>query len=64
MESEIIINGHRLTDAQAMTVRVALNGLVADMAKEGALGTDAHAKCMSEAYVDRGREVLRRIHST
>jgi len=52
-EPEIIINGVRLTNAQAMAVRVAISSFDADC------GDDEHGKAMSKAYTNRINEVLR-----
>jgi len=43
-EPTIIINGHRLTRAQSMTVRVALSSFEADC------GNDAHGIAMTKGY--------------
>lgn len=52
-EPEIIINGQRLTPAQAMTVRVALSSF------EPHCGDDEQGIAMAKAYTDRASEVFR-----
>lgn len=52
-EPEIIINGTKLTNAQAMAVRVAVSSFDADC------GDDEHGKAMSKAYTERLGEVFR-----
>lgn len=52
-EPEITVNGTRLTEAQAMTVRVALASF------DTYRGDDEHGRAMSRAYADRLREVSR-----
>jgi len=52
-EPEIIINGVRLTDAQAMAIRVAISSFDPDC------GDDEHGLAMRKAYVDRLNEVFR-----
>jgi hypothetical protein len=51
-EPEIVINGVKLTSAQAMTVRVALS------AADWDCGTDDLSKQLSENYRARAREVF------
>jgi hypothetical protein len=57
-EPAITVNGRRLTEAQAMTVRVALNHFSRDMGESGALGGGEHGKAMSKAYQHRAGEAL------
>ena len=52
-EPEITINGVRLTNAQAMAVRVAVSSFDADC------GDDEHGIAMTKAYTDRLNEVFR-----
>lgn len=47
-EAHIVINGNRLTDAQSMTVRVALESFAVTMAD--GLGHDAHGRQMVAGY--------------
>lgn len=49
-EPEIIINGIRLTEAQAMTVRVALGMFCMSMSNDDALGSDATARAIRNGY--------------
>ena len=51
-EPTITINGHQLTEGQAMTVRVALGSLLMDMQEPDALGKDYHGRFMRNAYID------------
>lgn len=53
MEPEITINGVKLSNAQAMAVRVAVSSFDADC------GEDAHGLAMSAAYTARLNEVFR-----
>lgn len=50
-EPEIVINGTRLTSAQAMAVRVAVSTF------DGDCGDDEHGRRMSKAYAERLGEV-------
>lgn len=52
-EPEIIINGVKLTDAQAMTVRVAVSSFSPEC------GDDGHGAAMERAYNDRLNEIYR-----
>lgn len=60
-EPTILINGHPLTDGQAMTVRVALTEFYEAMSSKIALGDEEHGVKMTEAYRLRAREVLQMI---
>lgn len=55
-EPQIIINGHVLTEGQAMTVRVAI-GAFANELREHGLGHDEHGQRMMAAYQARLREI-------
>jgi hypothetical protein len=57
-EPEIVINGTRLTDAQAMSVRAAITNFHAETAHPHALGTDEHGLKMCTLYHLRLSEVL------
>jgi len=57
-EPEITINGERLTDSQAMAVRVAITNFHAETADKHALGTDEHGMKMCTLYHLRLSEVL------
>jgi hypothetical protein len=52
-EPKITINGVELTEAQALTVRVAISGWDWDC------GEDEVGKAMSKAYRARAREILK-----
>lgn len=56
MEPKIVINGKFLSDAQAMTVRVAVNSFSIDLQSNG-LGDDEHGKAMTKLYVERIQEI-------
>jgi hypothetical protein len=62
MEPEIIINGIRLIEAQAMTVRCAVNSFIIDLQNNG-LGDDEHGKAMARAYLARLREITEIMHN-
>jgi hypothetical protein len=49
-EASITINGHVLTTAQAMTVRVALSSFSMTLQDEGC-GDDEHGKLMTKGYL-------------
>lgn len=49
-EPDIEINGARLTDGQAMTVRCAIEHFARCLIENG-LGDDAHGKCMTANYL-------------
>jgi hypothetical protein len=51
MEPVIYINGIRLTDAQAMTLRVALESFAADTTPPDSLGRDRHGRAMRVGYL-------------
>lgn len=59
-EPTVTINGKRLTEAQAMTVRVAIEHFASDLREEG-LGGDEHGKTMTAAYLARISEIRRLI---
>lgn len=56
-EPDIIVNGTILTEAQAMTMRVALNGFLMELEEKG-LGKDETGKSITKGYLARGREVI------
>jgi hypothetical protein len=56
MEPEIIINGIRLTEAQATTLRMATIFFVTDLEETG-LGDDTLGKLISKLYLDRLTEI-------
>lgn len=55
-EPEITVDGIELTDAQSMTLRVAINSFAMDLRHDG-LGDDAHGKRMTELYLERIKEI-------
>jgi hypothetical protein len=57
-EAVVTINGHRLSEGQAMTVRVALTDFLFTMADPMALGDDRHGRYMRDGYRDRVKEML------
>ena len=61
-EASIIINGVVLTNAEAMTVRVALNGFIMELSENG-LGDDEHGKAMTKAYIEKAKNVLNIMHN-
>jgi hypothetical protein len=50
MEPEIIINGITLSEAESMTVRVAVQNFAISLEKSG-LGEDRHGQVMTQAYM-------------
>lgn len=57
-EPKITINGHELTEAQAMAVRAAITAFHAETSDPKALGDDEHGVRMCAAYWCRLDEVL------
>jgi hypothetical protein len=57
VEPTIAVNGHTLNQAQAMTVRVALESFAALLSEPYALGTDGHARELTELYKMRLAQV-------
>ncbi|MFQ6550473.1 hypothetical protein AADZ90_021225 [Aestuariibius sp. 2305UL40-4] len=57
-EPNISINGTRLTEGQAMAVRVAIASYLSEMQNPDALGDDRHGRNMAAAYKDRLSEVV------
>lgn len=58
LEAAITVNGVRLSEGQAMTVRVALAHFVDDLQRSG-LGDDEHGKAMVAGYTARAAEMFR-----
>lgn len=56
-EAEIVINGEKLTAAQAMTVRVAITDMLLKMSEPDALGKDHRGRVIAAAYRERAGEV-------
>lgn len=57
-EPFIVINGVRLTQGQAMTLRVAIESFAADLRDNG-LGTDEPGIAISSVYLQRIGEIRR-----
>ena len=55
-EPSIFINGVKLFEGQAMTLRVAVEVFISDL-KENGLGDDPHGVAMRENYLARLREI-------
>ena len=55
-EAKVTVNGIELTEAQSMTLRVALESFALDVQGDG-LGKDAHGRKMAALYRDRIREI-------
>jgi hypothetical protein len=56
-EATIVVEGTRLTDAQSMTFRCALNDFAMSLRAEG-LGNDEHGKRITEGYLARIGEIM------
>jgi len=50
-EPDITINGVKLTQGQAMTIRVALQTYAIDMSQPDALGSDATGRSIAKGYL-------------
>lgn len=50
MEPKILINGHILSEAEAMAIRVAIQTFAISL-EQDELGIDQHARIMSVAYL-------------
>jgi hypothetical protein len=59
-EPLITVNGQELSEAQAMTVRNALEAFAAFLADNG-LGNDGNGKRIADAYIARINEIRRMI---
>jgi hypothetical protein len=57
MEPKIIINDVRLTEGEAMTVRVAIGSFFFDLRDHG-LGEDEHGQIMTTAYLDNLHNII------
>jgi hypothetical protein len=57
-ESDITINGSKLTIGQSMAVRVAIADFFSLMHQPDVLGDDAHGRAMTSGYRDRLGEVI------
>jgi hypothetical protein len=58
-QPDIVINGRQLSTGQAMTLRVALQSFLSDIAEPGSLGDDDHGRKMRELYRAHGSEINR-----
>jgi hypothetical protein len=61
-EAKVIINGRLLTDAQSMTLRVAIEDFAQSLVNEG-LGDDEHGQRMKAAYLDRIAEIRETLYA-
>jgi hypothetical protein len=57
MEADIIINGQRLTPAQALTVRCALDAFATMLQQMGLPGDEAQSQRLTQAYLARLEEL-------
>jgi hypothetical protein len=55
-EPRITVNGTPLSEAQAMTLRVALQSFLSEVATEG-LGDDETGRAIARGYLARGGEI-------
>lgn len=62
-EADITISGQPLTEAQSMTVRVALGSFMLGL-KEDGLGDDATGQAIAEGYKQRLAEIITLIKLT
>jgi len=60
-EPKITINGHDLSYAQSMTVRVGLDNFSVFLCEDG-LGDTSHGKTMVNLYMDRIEEIRKLMH--
>lgn len=63
-EPDITINGCKLTEAQAMTVRVALVTFALDLREPDALGKDYTGRGIRKGYKARVSEILTMISTS
>lgn len=62
MEADIQIGAETLSDAESMTVRVAMEAFIGFLSSEG-LGSDEHGRAMTEAYLKNAHEIRRLIQT-
>ena len=62
-EPEITINGQRLSEGQALTLRVALQNFLSDLREPNALGSDLLGQQIAQNYRNRGGEINRIMSS-
>lgn len=60
-EAHITINGHALTSAQSVAIRVAIDSFDSELQIDG-IGKDAHGSAMSAAYRDRISEIRSKLY--
>jgi hypothetical protein len=59
LEAVIEINGHRLTEGESMTVRVALSSMAMEL--EDGLGDDENGKAITAGYRSAIASILRKM---
>ena len=57
----IVINGNKLTNGQAMTIRVAIEQFAIDLKEENALGDDETGKQIAQGYKNCINEIRKYI---
>lgn len=62
-EPLISINGRPLTEAESMTIRVALMSFLSEMVEPGSLGDDAHGKAMRDGYLAHGQAISEKMRT-
>lgn len=60
-EADIIINGVKLSDAESMTLRVALGSFTIDLINNG-MGKDEVGKTICNNYLRHSRNIVNLIH--
>ncbi len=60
-EARVVINGHELSTAESMTLRVAIEHYASDLADHG-LGDDKHGKAMTSGYLARIEEIRAKMY--
>ena len=63
-EPLITINGQLCHEGEAMTLRVALEGLAGEMSKKNALGKDAMGESIREGYLRSVYSIRTKMHGT
>jgi hypothetical protein len=58
-EAAITVNGTSLTDAQVMTVRVALGNFVTYLSMNNSLSSDESGRRVARGYQERAHEIFR-----
>jgi hypothetical protein len=59
-EAAVTVNGESLTSGDVMTIRVALNSFICELAERG-LGDDYHGKRMVELYTESAIRTLLKL---